>query len=462
MPALVEDDGLEEDPAIPALAEDDGEEGAPTPMAHHAAIAMMASMNRRDIVEWFTGVLTCGDFDNDLLVYRMSRIVTRQRVVHKAETVDPAPKPLSLSRFASAATWLRRAATAMRRKYHRDSLHAQYVMPVNEAYQSQYQALVDARARAVEAIALIDAACLICDTPVPTLGVARTLMHDATTHSVYNAGTAIKMMSTVVVNCGPHQRDAFKKARNAVRDVLMLSCRGRCDIFDKEGFLRMVAEAYQRELTISEQAQIMLSYTHYREETKQPGFVSNNALHPRSRKPRNASRCSRDKNIDAAASIAPSMSACAAASPANCAIIDQYSSTADYSWSAAPQWWPGWPSAEDQVCDSEWHAFAAEPQWCGAHWVHDWELLEEQELAWAVPCSSEPPCSHTCPAQGGTASISAVAAASSSSATLTCNSAAAAAASASAACSGTSAVASSSRAATKPSTEQLPSEFHQV
>ena len=440
-------------------------------MAHHGAVMMLASMNTRDVGEWFTGILTCGDFDADLLVDHLSRIVTRQRVAHKAEAVGSAPKPDE--QFESAGTWLSRAAAAARLKNDKESLKAQCLMSSEESSGHQHQALVAARAAAVEAIRLIDVACLTCDTPVPTLAVARALMHNAT---LVGAGTATKMMSRVVAICEPHQRDAFKAAANAVRDVVMLKCRGYCDIFDKEGFLSMVAEAYQGELTEHEHAQILLSYQHYRTHNKKPGFLSNNSLRPRSGKKfqpgvertlarfktNNSRTCSVldstassasaqpgswDKNLDAAASIAPSTSACAAASPANCAITDQYSSAAcaaDYYCSASCVE-DCYSVAWDQTTYSSWHAFAAGPQWWGV-WRDHRELLEEQELAFALACSSEPTCSHTCPAQGGTTSISSVAAASSSSATAASHSAAASSASASAACSGTSAAASSSRA----------------
>ena len=210
----------------------------------------LASMTKKKLSAFCQDLLTCGKFDDVKLrrhlVETAAKAAIGAQAVAAAGPTPPHHPPTPTAGAQSAANF---AAAIKKRHWHQE-------------------ALADADAKVVKALDLIAIAeRTLGGTPHPMLRAAcaslqaTTLSWPAGTHLAAGAARASDFMHNMKLACSTPKAKFVTHAVNAVRDVVMLRCRGLSDdITSRSSFLAHAEQAYGRELNTIEEAQLMLSY----------------------------------------------------------------------------------------------------------------------------------------------------------------------------------------------------------
>ena len=246
-----------------------------------AAGVVFGLMSRRRRLAFLQELLTCGRFDDAQQRRLLATIRDEAEAAQAAQAAaaaGPAPSrhttPAAIAQAAAQAAANRAAVAA-----------AAVAVPAGDAERMRQEALADAEAKIIVAFESIATAERALGGPHPLLQRARELLLATTLPLAAGAAQAQELVHEVLMTCKAEAKKAVKKADRDVRDVVMLRCRGLCDIKDRDGFLALAAQAYQKEPDKEATAQLLLSY-HKDPKNQNCGFVSNNQVANRRNGPR--------------------------------------------------------------------------------------------------------------------------------------------------------------------------------
>ena len=220
----------------------------------------------------------------------------------------------------SANAWLQHATLQARLLWSTTSVaRAALPLSADEAQQFQLEYLAEADEKLSVALASITAAKGWLEgrghpphwAPVKSLDAAQHLLSargewPLQYEMLHFAAKAYDCVQTVVTICPEEANDAhIKEALLHSRDLVMLQCRGFCDIKDKESFLAVATAAFNRHLVKQERDVLLNAYHKHDDKMKRSGLrgcASGNAAR---NVIRHRVRTGREKNEAAASTVQP-------------------------------------------------------------------------------------------------------------------------------------------------------------
>ena len=122
------------------------------------------------------------------------------------------------------------------------------------------------------------------------------------------AANAHDCVQTVVTICPEEAKDAHSRLGEALlhsRDLVMLQCRGFCDIKDKESFLAVATAAFNRHLVKQERAALLNAYHKHDEKMNRSGLRGCASRNAEQNVMRHRVRNRKEKNEAAASTVQP-------------------------------------------------------------------------------------------------------------------------------------------------------------